>query len=104
MPNGKAIAQAGHAFIDSISKCDLQIIKKYHEDGHGTKITLKSNLEKLLQAYQECIVSKIPCALVTDSGHICPPDFDGSPIITALGIGPTTRDQSKHITKKFQLY
>lgn len=32
-----------------------------------------------------------------------PPFFDGSPIVTALGIGPATREQIKKITKKFQL-
>ena len=107
MPAGKAIAQAAHGFLDSFLECQSQfpeIANTYREDGHGTKVTLKANLYKILKAQDDCLAAQIPCALVTDSGHICPPDFDGSPIITALGIGPATRDQVKHITKKFKLY
>ena len=108
MPLGKAIAQAGHAFIESLDNCRSQIpdiANEYRTDKHGTKVTLKSpNLHKLLQAQDKCLEAGIPCALITDSGHICPPDFDGSPIITALGMGPATRNQINHITKKFQLY
>jgi len=32
-----------------------------------------------------------------------PPFFDGSPIATALGIGPVQRHEVSHITDKFEL-
>jgi peptidyl-tRNA hydrolase len=38
---------------------------------------------------------------VVDSG--CENFFGGQPIITALGIGPATREEIQHITKKLKL-
>lgn len=70
----------------------------------GTNVVLKSkNLNQLERAYREAKAAGIPCVLIEDEGHVMPPFFDGSPIITALGIGPATREQVQHITKKFNL-
>jgi PTH2 family peptidyl-tRNA hydrolase len=43
----------------------------------------------------------IPYFRVIDSG--CPNFFDGKPIVTALGLGPATKEQIQHITGKFKL-
>lgn len=68
----------------------------------GTNVCLKSkSLHHLERAFHEAKAAEIPCALIQDSGHILPPYFDGSPIITALGLGPCSRDQIHFITKKF---
>ena len=108
MPAGKAIAQAGHAFLDSFLNASNdfpQVAQEYRKDKHGTKVTLKSKrLDDLLKAHDACAIAGIPHALIIDSGHICPPDFDGSEVITALGIGPATRAQVKKITKNFKLF
>tara|TARA_Y100000034_G_scaffold136800_1_gene215891 strand:+ start:17684 stop:18007 length:324 start_codon:yes stop_codon:yes gene_type:complete len=91
MPSGKLASQAGHAylnsFLDSIKK-DSSIAKQYHEDGIGTKVCLGANLDDLLKIEEQLLADNIPHSLIVDSGHIMPPFFDGSPIITALGIGP----------------
>lgn len=107
MPPGKMASQAGHAFVNSFNK-SLQerpeITQFYQRDGIGTKVTLVAkNQEKLLAAYEYAKAAGIPCDLIIDQHHVLPPYFDGSPIITALGIGPARRDEVHHITKKFSL-
>ena len=68
----------------------------------GTNVVLKSNnLIQLERAFYQAKAAGLSCALIEDSGHIMPPHFDGSPIITALGIGPARREDIQHITKKF---
>ena len=107
MPPGKLASQAGHAFLDSY----LQALERrpeaalrYRETGHGTKVALVApSLEEILQARAEAERIGLPWALIVDSGHLLPPDFDGSPIVTALGIGPARRSEVRHITKRFAL-
>jgi PTH2 family peptidyl-tRNA hydrolase len=107
MPSGKMSAQAGHAYTDSLSialEKDPTRYKNYRNDSlGGSKVTLKAkNENQLIISYNKCIEAGIPCSIVVDREHVLPPDFDGSPIITALGIGPCKKSEVKHITKKFQ--
>lgn len=68
----------------------------------GTNVVLKSkNLTQLERAFHNAKAAGLSCALITDTGHIMPPHFDGNPIITALGIGPALRQDIHFITKKF---
>ena len=102
MPIGKLISQAAHAYLESYLTSDKQ--QEYRADGIGTKVTLQSkSLDDLFRAQYECERRGIPCALIEDSGHVMPPHFDGSPIVTALGIGPARRNEVKSITKRFKL-
>lgn len=104
MPAGKLAAQAGHAFLDSFLKSSTDIQREYLAPSHGTKVTLAAKtLEHLLRARDECARIGLPHALITDSGHVLPPHFDGNPIITALGIGPARRGDVHAITQRFQL-
>lgn len=104
MPIGKLSAQAGHAFLESYLKSDSQIQTEYRSDGLGTKITLQArHLDDLLWAQYRCEQRGISCALIIDSEHVMPPHFNGSPIVTALGIGPVRREAISFITKKFKL-
>ena len=107
MPPGKLAAQAGHAFLDAFGECqrlDPARAALYRTDGHGTKVVLRAedrfDIEHLCKQAQ---ASGLPCALIVDSGHVLPPHFDGSPIITALGIGPARREEIDHITGHLQL-
>jgi PTH2 family peptidyl-tRNA hydrolase len=104
MPPGKLAAQAGHAFVGTIELCRKIDPGRLDEYNNGTKVTIgANNLSILLQVYNKCREENIPCYLVEDAHHILPPHFDGNPIITALGIGPVTRQEIHHITKKFQI-
>lgn len=105
MTEGKKISQAGHAYLGAFLQAIPDIQKEYHSEfpeHPGTKVCLAcKNLAYLLRAEKEAEAAGIPVYLVTDSG--CENFFGGKPTITALGIGPATKAQIKHITKRFQL-
>ncbi len=107
MPTGKLSAQSGHAYGDTLSVAkeqNPQLEKNYRNDSlGGSKVTLKAKNENhLIKAYNQALEAGLPCSIVVDREHVLPPDFNGEPIITALGIGPCTKAEVKHITKKFQ--
>lgn len=105
MSVGKIVSQAGHAYVGAFLRADPSIIKEYHKEfpsSPGTKICLNCpSFEHLLRAEELAKESNLPFFRVVDSG--CANFFNGEPTITALGIGPATKNQIAHITKKFQL-
>jgi peptidyl-tRNA hydrolase len=105
MNTGKKISQAGHAYVGAFLQASPEILTQYHSDfpkHPGTKVCLEcKNLVQLMRAEAEAKDAGIPTYKVTDSG--CENFFGGNPIVTALGIGPATKSQIKHITKRFQL-
>jgi PTH2 family peptidyl-tRNA hydrolase len=108
MSNGKCIAQAGHAFTSSllqaISQEDLRA-NSYAQLTPGTKITLDGGSDRDILLLKDRIeATGIPCFLVIDSGHVELPDFDGSPTITALGIGPCTRKDVRRTLSRLKLW
>jgi len=107
MTAGKAAAQAGHAYVNSLLdalKQNPNIIQEYQPDGLGTKVCLVAKNESQLRfAHYRATERGLPCSLIIDSGHIMLPHFDGNPIVTALGIGPCIRDQIDFIVGKFDL-
>lgn len=107
MPPGKLSAQAGHAYTDALWDCldkDPARALSYRTGGiGGSKVTIKcKNLGQLERALRECEEAGIPHAMITDAQHVLLPHFTGEPIVTALGIGPCTKAQCRHITKRFQ--
>lgn len=108
MPPGKLAAQAGHAYTDALWACLDQAPDQalaYRTTGiGGSKVTIQSkNLGQLERAARECAEAGIPHAVVTDADHVLLPHFTGAPIVTALGIGPVTQAECRHITKRFQV-
>lgn len=108
MPPGKLAAQAGHAYTDALWACLDQAPDQalaYRTTGiGGSKVTIQSkNLGQLERAARECAEAGIPHAVVTDADHVLLPHFTGAPIITALGIGPVTQAECRHITRRFQV-
>lgn len=105
MEPGKIASQAGHAYLGAFIHANTELQSAYHTEfptHPGTKICLTAkNLNQLLNAKEQAEASGIPAYLVTDTG--CANFFNGEPTITALGLGPATKEQIKHITKKFQL-
>jgi PTH2 family peptidyl-tRNA hydrolase len=106
MSPGKIASQAGHAFLGAFLQCrDAELLGRYHKDlpqSPGTKVCLKArNLTQLLQAEQAARIAGLSLFRVVDSG--CENFFGGRPIVTALGIGPATKEQVQHITKTLQL-
>lgn len=105
MSPGKMTAMAGHCFVNTIltaledDKHDL-ITRYQGPDFIGTKVCLKAKgLPQILNTYERAMDAGLPCALITDQGHIHPPHFTGEPIIVGMGIGPALRDQTKFLRK-----
>lgn len=103
MTAGKAASQAGHAFLDSFLTAHPDAAQAYLADG-GTKIVLSvADERQLCELYHRARMAKLPCAMVVEEHHVMPPIFDGSPIVTAFGLGPLPRDQAKPITRGLRL-
>jgi len=107
MPAGKLAAQAGHAYTDALIHAQDHFNPKFTAYRNGTsggsKVTMQAkNTAALIKAYELAIENNIPAVLIVDQHHILPPHFDGNPIITALGLGPCTQDESNFITKRFR--
>lgn len=101
MAPGKIASQAGHAYLGAFLQAPPELQTAYHADGIGTKVCLSGKLHRILQAYEQAKAEGLPCFLVVDSG--CPDFFDGQPTVTALGVGPATKEQINHITGRFSL-
>lgn len=105
MTPGKIISQAGHAYVGAFIQAPINIQTEYHSEfpsSPGTKICLQvPTLDQLLEAEQKAKEAGLSFFKVIDSG--CMNFFEGKPIITALGIGPATKQQINHITGKFKL-
>lgn len=101
MPPGKMAAQAGHAFLQAYLASESTDAQAYNGDGIGTKITLEASLEDILETQHKLVQAGVPCVLIEDSGHVLPPHFDGSPIVTALGVG--LNPNAPNLLRKFKL-
>jgi PTH2 family peptidyl-tRNA hydrolase len=98
MPTGKLAAQAGHAFLNSYLECvqlNPRRARLYQKGGLGTKVTLEGSVTDIRALVKLAKANGWPHSLIIDSGHVMPPHFDGNPIMTALGIGPLTREEAK---------
>lgn len=107
MPAGKLAAQAGHAYTDALCEAldtDPERFWSYRRNGiGGSKVAvLAKNEAALHRALAEARSAGIPASLITDEGHVLLPHFTGAKIITALGLGPCTKAECRHITKRFR--
>lgn len=101
-------AQACHAAKNCCilaSQSDPNLLRLYQGPKFlGTQVILEAkNSFSLLRAQREALEKCLISSLVIDEDHVLLPLFDGSPIITALGIGPCTKQQADCITKRFEL-
>ena len=107
MPAGKLAAQAGHAFLGAFLHAIQEAADRaaaYRADPPGTKVVLRSSgLQDLERACLRASRLGLPHVLITDRGHVLPPDFDGTPVVTALGVGPITRSEARGVTNHFKL-
>jgi peptidyl-tRNA hydrolase len=108
MSPGKAIAQAGHAYMGALKRSQALTPQAYHAYTSldvATKICLNGRSEdNLIHCFQRLSLVGIPAFLVYDSGHIELPYFDGSSTLTALGVGPIARADTPGFLKKLKLW
>jgi peptidyl-tRNA hydrolase len=107
MSNGKSAAQACHA-----ARLSLLRYLKLHPDRADEFLKLNSvgsmvvldapDLPTLQKMAAKAAHLRLPWAMFTDSGHVCRPSFDGSPIVTALAIGPARKEQISPITRNLR--
>lgn len=108
MSEGKAISQAGHAYIGAILSAKDRSPNEYRiytSVDVATKICLDGGREEVLLTLHEKLQdSGIPSFLVYDHGHVEPPHFDGSRILTALGVGPVSKAGCPRYLKRIPLW
>lgn len=102
MTNGKAAAQAGHAWCDCLDvNSEHPDVLEYRLLRPGTKIALDGGSgDDLMRMAGQLALTNVPHVLIHDEGHIEPPDFDGSRILTALGIGPFPKGGEPRFLRK----
>ena len=87
------MAQAGHAFVgvllEGLSQNNLNSLR-YADERPGTKVTLGAPAWRLDVIETAARALSLPVVRIYDRDHIHPPDFDGSPVFTALGFGPVS--------------
>lgn len=108
MPPGKLASQAAHAarlsLLHFIRDNPHRLDEFISRNVAGSIVVLKAkNLQQLLKTYEAAVAEGLPTALFTDSGHVLLPHFDGSPVTTALAIGPAARETMRSMTKKYQV-
>jgi peptidyl-tRNA hydrolase len=107
MKPGKLASQACHAAKNCVllaSRRDPELLRVYQgPDFIGTQIILKAkNQGQLERAHEAALEAGLITSLIIDKTHVIPgTEFDGNPIVTALGIGPCTQAQAHAITKRF---
>lgn len=104
MDAGKTASQAGHAYVGAAFLAQAthpSVLSAYHKDlphSPGVKVCLRiKSPEALFRAEHEARAAGLPVFRVVDSG--CANFFNGLPVVTALGIGPATRDQVPFLRK-----
>ena len=105
MPHGKACAQAGHAFCATLAEA-IAAGWLAAPDARQTAITrivlIARDADALLYTEARARAAGLPCALFTDKDHVCPPDFDGRPVLTALGVGPCRREAARPLMRRYK--
>ena len=100
MSPGKLSAQAAHIAQETILLTPEHIIAEYRGNGMGTKLMLKGKRKDIYHISELATNQGIICGIGCDRGHILPPHFDGSPVITGIGL-LMTKAQSKEYIKRF---
>lgn len=106
MSPGKAIAQAGHAYLQAaLGEASTAEGAAYAGLTPGTKICLSGGSEDDMWRLSEKLTAAglTPYPII-DRDHIELPHFDGSPILTAIGLGPLSRDQAPGCLRKLKLF
>lgn len=106
MSQGKANAQCGHAYVAAaIGALGTPAGDTYADLNPGTKICLNGgSIEKMQLLIEQLSLQGIPCFPIIDRDHVELPDFDGSPILTAIGLGPFTRADTPRALRKLKLF
>jgi len=103
LSKGKIAAQAGHAAVSASEKVRIynkKWFKTWLKEGQRKIVVKVKNEIDLLNLEKKAIKSKLPCALIRDSG------LTEIPLgtITCLGIGPAPSEKLDKITGSLPLF
>lgn len=112
MPKGKSDSQAAHAarlsllhFLKTADRSHEFMDRCLAHGSIGSIVILEAPDIGCLQALAaRANTEGLPWALFVDRDHVCPPSFDGSPIITALAVGPALKQQVRPLFRKLKCY
>lgn len=99
LPKGKLAAQAAHASVDAVMKCDKKILQDWLHSGMK-KVVLKVESEKeLIKYFQMAKESGFAASLITDAGRtVVEPGTK-----TCAAIGPDEEDKIDQLTGKLKM-
>lgn len=108
MSSGKMSSQVAHAsrlsLLEFISHNPHRASEFLSCNSAGSVVVLQAKNQKCLEdIFTAAKAQGLPSALFVDSGHIMLPHFTGSPVVTALSIGPAARETMRSLTRKFQV-
>lgn len=112
MSHGKASAQAGHAYVGTLLRSLNHPSASVRTDARayamlepGTKICLDGgSRDAFLRLLARLEAEAVPHVLIIDRDHVELPDFDGSPVMTAIGIGPLYRNETPPFLRRLPLW
>ena len=93
-------SQAGHAFLGAFCAAQEQfpdLARDYARDAPGTKVVLCATEATLEAVYAKALAFKVPVVRIVDTGHVLVPFFDGSAVLTSVGLGPIPRSVARRL-------
>jgi len=103
LKHGKLSGQTGHAFEGALLtaqvECGARVADYLATSGRGKITLVAKNAAALERILAECDALGIPCHRVVDEGRT----VFAEPTFTAVGIGPTSRDELPKFVQRMQL-
>ena len=99
LPKGKLAAQAAHASVEAVLRCDEEMVSKWRSQGMA-KIVVKVKDEKeLIKYFQAAKDEGFAASLITDAGRtVIAPGTK-----TCVGIGPDLEEDLDSLTGELKL-
>jgi PTH2 family peptidyl-tRNA hydrolase len=99
LPKGKLAAQAAHASVEAVLRCDEEMVSKWRSQGMA-KIVVKVKDEKeLIKYFQAAKDDGFAASLITDAGRtVIAPGTK-----TCVGIGPDLEEDLDNLTGELKL-
>jgi len=104
MSPGKAMAQAGHAFVgvgvvEAARRAGHPGLETYLSGQQGKIAVRAKNLNAIRRAAEECRAAGLPVCVVTDAGRT---EFT-EPTVTCMAVGPTPRSGLPKYVQRMRL-
>jgi PTH2 family peptidyl-tRNA hydrolase len=100
LPKGKACAQAAHASVESVLRCDKKIVKGWRAKGMKKVVLAINDIKELHKFVQMAKDLNITTAVISDAGRtVVEPGT-----ITCAAIGPDIEEEIDSVTGILKMY